>query len=132
MEDIETYDELVEKLTTRQRRVYSVLGTGQARSIKSERITRITGINGKEIRYLIHQIITKKGINISSNMNGYFIPANEIELEDATKGLSGRAIDIMNRAVALQKNNRYFPSVDNPLEMTRAENENEIEQLSLF
>lgn len=104
-----TYEQLVDNLTGRKRVLYSVLRIGAENAIKSETISRRTGFSSKDIRFLIHQIICKDKLNISSNSEGYWIPISSSEIESSSNGLRGRGMSIMERAAALKNNPRYFP-----------------------
>jgi len=97
----------VTPLTARERRVLELIPVGHKQAIQSRRLAQLVGHHERKSRELINHLVVDHGLPIGSSPEpgsaGYFIIADEEDLEIATRSIKPRAIKIFRRARALEK-----------------------------
>ena len=76
---------------------------GAENGITQQHLEKITGMNGREIRRMIHAE-RLRGIPILANCKtGYFMPENDSERIQCVRSMKGRAREILRAAEAIER-----------------------------
>lgn len=87
----------------RQMRIADLLLMGEENAIPLRHLKKMVDLPGREVRRLI-QVERLHGIPIlSDNMNGYFLPENDLERDKFVRSMRGRAAEIEAVADAVEK-----------------------------
>lgn len=95
------------KLDPREQAVLDCLPAGHRRAIHKRRLAELAGMDERDVREIIYDLVVFRGIPIGSSTEpytgGYFLIVDEEDLDVATRHLKPRAKAIFRRARALEK-----------------------------
>ena len=85
------------------RRVSDLLGRGQAAAVPLRHLVALTGLDGRTVRRMI-EAERRRGFPIlSDNCRGYYLPADDVEVQACVKSLRRRAREILRTARSIER-----------------------------
>lgn len=93
-------------MTDQERKIFDVLKNGKEYAYSSSDITSITGIEKRNIVYLVKSM-RNKGVPVCSSMDnragGYYLPSNQEELQESIRERSAYVETAVNTLEMLKK-----------------------------
>ncbi len=83
--------------------VSDFLGTGEKSALPMRHLKSILHRDGRTIRALIEQERRSGTLILSDNQHGYFLAANQGEVERFVRSMKHRAYEIIETAIAIEK-----------------------------
>lgn len=77
---------------------------GRAAGILQAELAQLTGFNTRVVRQIIKELIEDYGVLVGSGSTGFYIPVCENEVQHIVRDLCSRAMSILGRMCAIEKN----------------------------
>jgi hypothetical protein len=86
-------------------KVYNILyeHVGKENSIKLADMAKVLNMNGRLLKSYVHSILHNYSVMIIGDSNGYYLPANDEEIESCIRMMEGQAFSRLKRVSKLKK-----------------------------